>query len=142
MGAYEPDLFPSQGRSNVPGVQTFRLQVTYGSSAISSAKGRHLGVEDTDTGKMTIGFPRTYRRLAGFRAGWTKLAAGAVYFPVVVDGGAIATDAGGGQAKLVVETRTEAGTATDPASGSVLSLEFDVTNDALDDDGAITVTTP
>jgi hypothetical protein len=141
MPAYEPALFATQGRSNVPGTQTFCLELTYGSSAIASAKGAYLAVEDTAAGKMTVTFPRTYRRLTGFRWGWKKFAAGAVYFPVVLTDGIDTASASGG-GTLIIETRTEAGTATDPASGDQLLLEFDVTLDVLDDEYAITVTTP
>lgn len=141
MGAYEPALFPSQGRSNVPGKHTFHLEVTYGASAVASASGAYLAVEDTDAGKLTITFPRTYANLTGFRWGWTKLAAGAVYTPVVLTN-SIATASASGGGTVVVETRTEAGTATDPASGSILTLEFDVSNDVLADEYPITVTTP
>lgn len=140
MAATEPALFPSQGRSNVPAKQTFHLELTYGASGPASAKGNFLAVGDTTTGQVTVTFPKTYRRLVGFRWGWTKLAAGAVYFPIVVDRAAIATASTSGGGTLVIETRAEDGTATDPASGSVLALEFDVTNDILDDGGAITVT--
>jgi hypothetical protein len=52
----------------------------------------------------------------------------------------ISTPSSGGGGTLVIDTRTEAGTATDPASGDVLCLEFDVSLDALVDDYAITVT--
>ncbi len=131
--AYEPDLFPSQGRSNVAGKQTFRVKVTYGSSAITSYKGKHLTVADTSAGKMTITFPRPYRELVNFRAGWLACAAGAVYFPVILTNN-IATDG-----TVIVETRTEAGTATDPASGDILSLEFDVSLDVVNDDGTVTL---
>lgn len=141
MPANEPDLFVRPGRTNVPGVHTFHLELTYGSSAIASAKGRYLTVEDTAAGKATVGFPRTYRRLTGFRWGWKSLAAGAVYFPVILTDGIDTASASGG-GTLIIETRTEAGTATDPVSGDKLLLEFDVTYDVLDDDGAITVTTP
>ena len=130
-------LFRSLGRCNIPGEQTFKLDLTYGSSAIASAKGRFLAVEDTDAGKMTITFPTPFRRLSGFRWGWKKHADGAaVFYPVVL------TDTLSTDGKLVVVTRTEAGTATDPTSGDVLGLEFDVTDDILDDEGSITVTTP
>jgi hypothetical protein len=132
----EPDLFPSQGRSNVPGKQTFHLEVTYGSSAVASAWGKDLALEDTSAGKMTITLPRTYRKLTGFRWGWKSCAAGAVFYPVILTNNITTTGV------LIVETRTEAGTATDPASGDILSLEFDVSLDVLTDGYAITVTTP
>jgi hypothetical protein len=143
MASREPDLFPSQGRSNVPGRRTFFLEVTYGTTSVASAWGKDLALIDGSSGTtLTVVFPRTYRKLTGFRWGWKLLAhSGVVYFPAITDGGAIATDAGGGVAKLVVETRTEAGVATAPVSGSVLLLEFDVSMDVLTDGYAITPTT-
>lgn len=129
--AYEPSQFPNSS-SNVPSKRTFSLLVTYTAGAPLSFWGKDLDVDDTATGKMTINFPRTYRKLTGFRWGWVKCAAGAVYFPVILTDG-IATPNANGGGTLVVETRTEAGTATDPASGDVLSLEFDVSLDALTD---------
>ncbi len=138
MPIREPDLFPLQGRScNVPGKATFQLEVTYGTAAPASAWGKDLAVADTATGKITVTFPRTYRKLTGFRWGWKSLAAGAVYFPVILTN-SINSGADGGT--LVIETRTEAGTATDPVSGDVLALEFDVSNDVLTDNYAITIT--
>lgn len=125
---YEPDLFPNTGRCNVPGKVTFHLEVVYGSEAPASYFGKHLTVADTATGKITVTLPRKYGRLVGFRWGWASLAAGAVYFPVILTD-SVATDG-----TLVIETRTEAGTATDPASGDKLLLEFDVSYDARMDD--------
>jgi hypothetical protein len=140
MGAYHPDLFPvSTGRTNVQAAETFYLKVVYGSAAIASAQGKDLQLADTATGKMTVTFPRTYRELLGFSWGWASCAAGAVYFPVILtDDLDTASSSGGGT--LVIETRTEAGTATDPASGDVLILRFDVSLDVTNDNYAITVT--
>lgn len=140
MAAYEPDLFALPAKSsNTPGEQTFKLEVTYGASAPSAAWGKDLAVADTATGKITVAFPRTYRKLTGFRWGWKSCAAGAVYFPVILTN-SIATADSSGRGYLVIETRTEAGTATDPASGDVLALEFDVSNDVLTDEYDITLT--
>lgn len=131
MSAYEPDLTP-RGRTNVYCEHTLKCTLVFGSSVLSSVKGRHLSVARNSAGKYTVTFPRTYAFLTGFRWGWSKLAAGAVYFPVVLtDAVATATD---GCGTLVLEIRTEAGTVTDPASGDELVVEFDVTNDALNDD--------
>lgn len=131
MAAYEPGLFALPGCStNTPGEQTFKLEVTYGAGAPASYWGKDLIVADTATGRITVTFPRPYRKLTGFRPGWKECAAGAVYFPVILTNN---IDVDG---TLVIETRTEAGTATDPASGDVLGLEFDVSNDVLVDDYA------
>lgn len=138
MAALEPALFPP-GKQNVPGKQTFTLEVTYGASAPASAWGYGIkAVADTATGKITVHFSRTYRKLTGFRWGWKSCAAGAVYFPVVLTD-AINTAGSNDGGTLVIETRTEAGTATDPASGDVLSLEFDVSMDVLTDGYTITI---
>lgn len=141
MARTQPDLYAvSPNRCNVLAKETFHLRVIYGSAAVSSAEGfGGIAVADTATGKMTITFPRTYRKLMGFRWGWGKCAAGAVLFPVILTD-TVATDNGSGQGTVVVETRTEAGTATDPASGDELLLEFDVTLDVTNDDQTITVT--
>jgi hypothetical protein len=138
MGAYEPAGFPNQGLSNVPGKRTFQLEVTYGSGDPASAWGKDLAVANTATGKITVTFPRTYRKLTGFRWGWKKAAAGAVLTPVVVTN-SIDTASSTGGGTLVIETRASAGTATDPSNGDVLALEFDVSLDALCDEYAITV---
>lgn len=131
--AYEPDLSPLQPRcTNIAGKQTFTVGITYGSSAVASYYGKYMTVADTSAGKMTITFPRSYGKLVGFRWGWTLLGAGAVYFPVVLTNDITTTGS------VIVETRTEAGTATDPATGSELFLEFDV---SLDSDIANPVTT-
>ena len=142
MAAEQPDLFPvSPNRSNVLAKETFHLRVVYGASAIASAEGwGGIGVADTAAGKMTITFPRTYAKLVGFRWGWAKLAAGAVYTPVILTD-AVATADSNGKGSVIVETRTEAGTATDPASGDELLLEFDLSNDVVNTARqAITVT--
>ncbi len=140
MPAYQPDLQQvSINRQNVPAKETFHLRVIYGSSAIASAKGMALALADTSAGKMTVTFPRTYAKLVGFRWGWAKCAAGAVFFPVILTD-AIATASASGGGTLVIETRTEAGTATDPASGDELLLEFDVSSDALAESYPVTVT--
>ncbi len=139
MAAYEPALFPNGGWSNVPGKQTFHVQVTYGSGDPASAWGAYMAVGNTSTGKLTFTFPRTYRKLVGFRAKYLKCQAGAVLFPVVLTN-AIDTASATGGGTVIVETRTEAGTATDPASGDIIAFEFDVSNDVLVDGYAITVT--
>lgn len=130
MAAYEPDLAPA-GRTNYPSSeQTFKVTLVFGSSALASYKSKHLTVARSAAGKYTITLPRTYGYRTGFRWGWGKCAAGAVYYPVILTSSqSTASSTGGGT--FVVETRTEAGTATDPASGDELHLEFDVCNDAL-----------
>lgn len=127
MASREPALFPSQGRCNVANKHTYRVEVTYGASAVTSYRGREITLADTSAGKMTITFPRTYRSIEGFRWGWTSCAAGAVLFPVIL------TDDVDDTGTVIVETRTEAGTATDPASGDKLILEFDLSYDILND---------
>jgi hypothetical protein len=142
MAAEQPDLFPiTTGRCNVLAKETFHLRVIYGSGAPASAEGfGGLGVADTATGKITITFPRTYAKLLGFRWGWAKCAAGAVFFPVILTD-SVATADSNGKGYVILETRAEAGTASDPADGDELLLEFDVSNDVVNTARiAITVT--
>lgn len=130
MPAYEPALYP-KGRSNYPtSEQTFKVTLVFGASALASYKSKFLTVTRSTNGKYTVTLPRTYGYRTGFRWGWGKLAAGAVYFPVILTSSQDTASATGG-GTFVVETRTEAGVATDPASGDELHLEFDVCNDAM-----------
>lgn len=131
MAAIEPALQP-RGRTNVFSEHTLKCTLVFGSSVLSDTYGKSLSVARNSAGNYTVTLPRTYRYLTGFRWGWSKLAAGAVYFPVILTN-AVAT-ATNGCGTIVLEVRTEAGTATDPASGSELIVEFDVTTDVLNDD--------
>ncbi len=131
MPAYEPFGYPNNGLSNQPGRRTFQVQITYGAGDPASCIGKDITINNTATGKLTLNFPRTYARVTAFRWGWTKCAAGAVFFPVILTNN-IATAQAHGGGSLIMETRTEAGTATDPASGDILTVEFDVTCDAAD----------
>lgn len=135
MAAYEPNLALA-GRQNAYATQTFHLTLNFGSSVLTSFDGKDLDAERTDAGKYTIYLPRTYAKRIGVRFGWGKLAAGAVYFPVVLTDGVATANATTGGGTLVIETRTEAGTATDPADGSELDIEIIVSNDALNDEYA------
>lgn len=139
MGAYQPDLYQQPQKSNAKSTETFHLTVVYGSGAPASAKGRYMAVADTATGKITVTFPRTYRRLVAFHYGWIACAAGAVLTPVVLTN-AIDTASSSGGGTLVIETRANSdGTVTDPADGDILSLTFVVSLDVVNDDDAITV---
>jgi len=130
MPSYEPSLYP-KGRGNYPASdQTFKATLVFGASVLSSTKTKHLTVVRNSAGNYTVTLPRVYARRTGFRWGWGKCAAGAVYYPVILTSTPdTASSSGGGT--FVVEIRTEAGVATDPASGNELDLEFDVCNDAL-----------
>lgn len=138
MAAYEPDMSPA-GRTNFPSSeQTFKVKLVFGSSALASYESKHLTAARNSAGNLTVTLPRTYAKRTGFRWGWGKCAAGAVLFPVVLTSSQDTASATGG-GTFVVETRTETGTATDPADGDELHLEFDVCNDALLDSYATTV---
>lgn len=139
MGEYQPDLYQQPQKSNAKSTETFHVTVVYGSTAPASGKGRYMALVDSATGKITVNFPRRYRRLVAFNWGWIKCAAGAVYYPVILTN-SIDTAGSHGGGSVVLETRTEAGTATDPASGDELSLTFVCSTDVVNDDDAITVT--
>jgi hypothetical protein len=116
------------------------LEVVYGASGPSTANGRDFnGVQNTGTGQIKVSFSRAYRKLVHFSHAWKKKAAGAVLFPVCNDGTTIATSNADGSASVVLETRTETGTATNPANGDILVLSFDLSNDVLTDGYPVTV---
>lgn len=122
----EPSLNP-HGRTNVYEEHTLKCTLVFGAGALAKKKGKYLDAVRNSPGNFTITAPRSYRYLTGFRPGWTKCQAGAVFFPVVLTNN-IAVDG-----TIIVETRTEAGVATDPASGDELTLEFDVSLDSSND---------
>jgi hypothetical protein len=135
MPAYEPSLAKALG-TNVYGEQTFRLTLNFGSSVLTSFDGKDLDAERNSAGKYTIYLPRTYAKRVAVHFGWGKCAAGAVYMPVVLTDAVATANATTGGGTLVIETRTEAGTATDPASGDELDITIVVSNDVLNDEYA------
>jgi hypothetical protein len=135
MAAYEPALLPA-AKENIYGAHKFHLTLNFGSSVLTSYDGKDLDVARTDAGKYTIYLPRTYAKRIGVRFGWGKCAAGAVYIPVVLTDAVAPADATTGGGTLVIETRTEAGTATDPADGDELDIEIIVSNDMLNSEYA------
>jgi hypothetical protein len=140
MAAFEGQVWPNGGVSNVPGRKTLVLEIVYGASGAASAIGKNFQlVNNTATGKITITFDRTYRHLKNMNWGWKVAGAGAVLTPVILTNNISTADTNGG-GTVIIETRASAGTATNPSNGDKLTLWFDVTNDALSDDGAVTVT--
>ncbi len=140
MPSNETQLFPNGGVSNIPGRKTLSLELVYGAAGVASAKGKGFQlVNNTATGKVTIHFDRTYRHILGGSAFWKKCAAAATLTPVVLTN-SIDTAGTLGGGTVIVETRVAAGTATNPSDTDRLLLTFDVTLDALSDDGAVTVT--
>lgn len=130
MGAYEPALNPPCRSTTPTNTAEFDITLVFGSSVLASYKGKNITVARNSAGKYTITLPRTYGYRVKFAWGWGKCAAGIVLYPVVLTSTpGTASSTGGGT--FVIETRTEAGVATDPASGDELDLTFKVTNDAL-----------
>jgi hypothetical protein len=123
----QPMLSGDGGESNWTELKTFYMKVTFGSGAVSSVQTREITSFTRSTnGTYLITLPRWYRTLVEVRCTLVD-ASGAVYFPVV------ATDSVATAGTLVLETRTEAGTATDIDSGSKLMIAVVVTNDPFND---------
>lgn len=113
-----------------PGQVSVEIALTIGNSGVvASAKGQglaDLAPYRSAQGQYTINLLRQYRGgLVGFRSGM-KRAAGATLQADIASGD------GSASTTLVVETRVAAGTATDPANGDVLYLEF-----VLDETGQV-----
>lgn len=128
---YEPALFLSE-MSNIPMKTTFHLEVVFGAASLASAWGKDMAISRVSAGKYTVTFPRSYRKLVGAKWMWTSLAAGPVFFPVVLTD-AIVTPSATGGGTLTIELRTEAGVATDPSAGDKIQFQFDVSLDSLVD---------
>lgn len=139
MSANEAQVWPNGGVSNINGRKTLVIELVYGVSGVASAIGKGFQlVNNTATGKVTITFDRTYRHIKNFNWGWKVCGAAAVLTPVILTNGISTADTNGG-GTVIIETRASAGTATNPSNGDKLTLCFDVSNDVLSDDGAVTV---
>lgn len=112
---------------NFFGVDEYLVPITFGASSVASYLGGcNVTVVRNSAGNYTITLPQTYRKLLHFNFGFQD-ASGAILFAVVVSH-TLDTDG-----KIIVETRTEAGTATDPTSGDLLFLCFKVSSDIGND---------
>lgn len=108
--------------SNWLEVEDFHAILTFGAAVLSTVQTRELtSIARNSAGNYTVTCPRNYRLLVEFRSQQFD-AAGALLFPVVVSS-TITTDG-----KFIFEYRTEAGTATDPDSGSKAFLCVSVSN--------------
>lgn len=121
--AYEPQLVPA-GQSNVYDEHTYKLRVLFGSSVITSYRSKDATIVRNSAGNYTITLPKNYEEIVGFGGSFID-ASGAVLFWV------IASSTMGTDGKVIVEVRTEAGTATDPTTGDVGLLALDVSSDYL-----------
>lgn len=129
MPAGQPFLRP-EGMCNVADKEEFTLNLVFGASSIASQKGKGpITAARNSAGNYTITLPRSYRRRISFTHGWGKLAAGAVLFPVILTDSSATASA----PTMVMEIRTEAGVATDPASGSELDVVLAFSLNTLND---------
>lgn len=122
----EPILCP-EAMTNAYGAHDYFVRITAGSAAVSSYFGGcQVTVLRNSAGNFTITFPKYYRTLLSFTWGMQD-ASGAILFAVITSE---TLDTAGA---IVVETRTEAGTATDLTSGDKLWLRFAVSSDYMND---------
>ena len=116
MTQYQPNLF-ADIQTNVDGERHFRVRILFGSSVVTSYRSKDVTVTRNSAGNYTLQFPKTYEEIVGFTFGMQD-ASGAILFWVITS----ETIQTNGQ--MVVECRTEAGTATDPTSGDKALLHF------------------
>lgn len=122
----EPLLCP-EAMVNAYGVHEYFVNLTAGSSVITSYFGGcQASVVRNSAGNFTVTLPKAYRTLLDFSWGMQD-ASGAILFAVIVS----ETVSTNGQ--IVVEARTETGTATDLTSGDKLFMKFAVSADYLND---------
>lgn len=121
--SYEPVL-DNSGVSNVAGEHLFHVRVLFGSSVITSYRSKDVTIARNSAGNYTLTFPKVYNEITRFSAGMVD-ASGAVLFWCITTN---AIDTAG---TMVLECRTEAGTATDPTSGDYAYLSVGVSCDLL-----------
>lgn len=120
-------LLSGKVTSNWTGLEEFHAKLSFGSAVLSTVQTREItSIARNSAGRYTITLPRYYRLLAEVRF-QLQDAAGALIFPVV-DEDNVAT-----AGTVVVELRTEAGTATDPDDGAKATLTVVVSNDPFND---------
>jgi hypothetical protein len=128
---YEP-VHTAPAKGNVYDRRDFNGTVRFGTNSIATYVGKDLTITYPATGQVQIALPRAYSKRIKFVANWGKYAAGAVYFPVILTDNSNVESA----PLVIIECRTEAGTATAPASGNELDFElsfsYDISNDAYD----------
>lgn len=113
--------------SNWTGVKEFHAFLSFGSSVLSTVQTREISsIARNSAGNYTITLPRIYRQLVEVRFMLID-ASGALIFPVV-SSNTMSTDG-----KVILELRSEAGTATDPDNGSKGMLVVAVSNDPFND---------
>lgn len=120
-------LLSGQKKSNWTGVEEFHAFLSFGASSLSTVQTREIvSIVRNSAGNYTVTLPRFYRQLVEVRFMLID-ASGALIFPVVSNN---SVDTAG---TLVLELRTEAGTATDPDNGSKGMLVVCVSNDPFND---------
>lgn len=122
----EPLLCP-EAMTNAYGAHEYFVRLTLGASVVSSYFGGcQVTVTRNSAGNYTITFPKAYRTLLDFSWGFQD-ASGAILFAVITSETLDTTG------QIIVEARTEAGTATDPTAADKLFLRFVVSSDMLND---------
>jgi hypothetical protein len=121
--SYEPDL-PTSQRCNVYEEDTYKLRVLFGSGAITSYRSKDATISRNSAGNYTVTLPCIYEEITGFTGHFLD-ASGAILF-FVITSSSVDTDG-----TVVVEARTESGTATDPTSGSYGYLSLSVSKNSL-----------
>lgn len=127
MAALPSELWETKG-CNVLDVETFHLRVLFGSSAITSYRAKDVTITRNSAGNYTVTFcgGLPFWELVHFS--WSMQdASGALLFWCITS--STLTTAGA----LVLECRTEAGTATDPTSGDYGYFEFRLSRNSLND---------
>lgn len=117
--SYEP-LMDGRTATNVYEEHQFKLRVLFGSSAVTSYLGKDLTFARNSAGNYSITLPKPYTAITSFSWGMTD-ASGAILFCVIVNTTTVSTTG-----VVIIETRTEAGTATDPTAGEYLYLQLGV----------------
>lgn len=122
--SYEP-LMDGKALTNVATEHVFKTRVTFGSAAVASYRAKDIVFARTGTGVYTVTFPKPYLEVTDFHVGQFG-ATGTSGLQWMITTNAIATT---GILTLTAVDTNSAGTATEPATGTVAYITIGVSCD-------------
>lgn len=121
-------ILQSEGNANGYDVTEYRGTVTFGSTSIASQVGNPVVWARTGAGAYTLTLPCPYSKYLGFIATLSTADGVATYSAGLPPAGNTISTTG---VAIITIKVASSGTATDPATGDVLSWQLCVSNSAL-----------
>ena len=123
MTQYQPHLY-ADVEVNADGLRTFIIRPKFGTAAVAGYFSKDADLTRTGAGTYEVQLPRTYDEIVDFHGSWVKASGAHLFWRIKSE--TVRTDG-----KLVIECSTEAGTATEPASGDKAKISITVSDSVL-----------